>query len=77
MRLEGKTTEELVAMMRAVEADPASREEGGFYLLTKKARKKLDEITRQITHNLAMKRAAEGNPVPCDGYSGRKQKRRR
>lgn len=50
---------------------------GGLSLYTPKASKKLGEIARQITHNMAMKRAAEGRPVVADGYSGRKSNRRR
>lgn len=78
MKLEGKTNQELVELMRAIEADPANQmPPGQLYLYTPKARKKLAAIQEQITHNLAMKRAAEGNPVVADGYSGRKSNRRR
>lgn len=76
MKLDNKTTDELLAMQQAIEADPANKQNGGLYLYTPKARKKLDAIARQITHNMAMKRAAEGNPVVCDGYSGRQKNRR-
>lgn len=78
MKLDDKTTEELLEMQRAIEADPANKSDGqGLYLYTPKAIKKLGEITRQITHNMAMKRAAEGRPVVADGYSGRKSNRSR
>lgn len=63
--------------MRKIEEDPASRSAPGeFFIYNAKARKKLDRIREDITHNMAMKRAVTGNPVSCDGYSGRKQNRR-
>ena len=80
MKLDGKTNEELVELRRSIESDPANkgdRARDGLNLFTKAARKKLDEIDRQITHNLAEKRAAEGRPVPVDGYSGRNSKKRK
>lgn len=78
MKLDGKTTEELLEMQRAIEADPANKSDGrGLSIYTPKASKKLDAIARQITHNLVMKRVAEGRPVVVDGYSGRKSNRRR
>jgi predicted kinase len=75
MKLDNKTNEELMTIREAIEADPANKAEG-LYLYTPKARRKLDAITRQITHNMAMKRAAEGRPVVADGYSGRQCNRR-
>jgi hypothetical protein len=78
VKLDGKTNAELLAMKQAIEDAPENRTPpGSFFKLTRAALRKMDAIDRQITHNLAMKRAAEGNPVPCDGYSGRKQNRRR
>lgn len=78
MRLDGKTTEELLEMQKAIESDPDNKAARvGLYLYTPTAIKKLDEIARQITHNMAMKRAAAGDPVVSDGYSGRKSNRRR
>jgi len=76
MKLDGKTNEELLEMIRAIEDDPINKGEG-IHLYSPKARKKLDAISQQITHNLAMKRAAEGRPVVADGYSGRRANRRR
>lgn len=76
MKLEGRTTPELVEMQAAIERDPQNQTSGGLWKYTPAARKKLDAIQRQITHNLAMKRAAEGRPVECDGYSGRQTNRR-
>lgn len=77
MKLEGKTNTELLAMQRDIETNPTyMNPTGSFYRFTGVARAKLDKITRQITHNLAMKRAAEGRPIPCDGYSGRQTNRR-
>ena len=75
MKLDNKTTAELLEMRAVIESDPANKAEG-LFLYTLKARRKLDAITRQITHNLAMKRAEEGRPVVADGYSGRQTNRR-
>ena len=78
MKLDGKTNDELVVLQAAIVADPANRNvKGGIYLYTSAARRKLDAITRQITHNLAEARAARGDPVDASGYSGRQSKRRR
>ena len=40
-------------------------------------RQKAEEIRYAITDKLAQKRAAAGDPVPTNGYSGRQSKRRR
>jgi hypothetical protein len=80
MKLEGKTNAELLALREAIEADPVNqipRGSGSIYLYTPKARKKLDEITEWISHNLLMARKARGEVINIDGYSGRKCKRRR
>jgi len=77
MSLSGKTNPELLALQSAIQDDPANWETGGLHIYTKLARKKLDAIAREITHNLAVKRKADGNPVCADGYSGRGSKRRR
>ena len=76
MKLDNKTTAELLEMQAAIESDPNNKSEG-FFLYTLKARRKLDAIRREITHNMAMKRAAAGDPVIADGYSGRQTNRRR
>lgn len=76
MKLEGKTNPELLEMKQKIESDPQNQTSGVIWKYTPSARKKLDAIDREITHNLAMKRAAEGRPVPCDGYSGRQTNRR-
>lgn len=76
MKLDGKTNEELLKLKSKIESDPLNKATG-LYLYTPAALKKMKEIDLQITHNLAMKRQAEGRPVPCDGYSGRKSKRHR
>ncbi|OQA09848.1 MAG: hypothetical protein BWY66_00387 [bacterium ADurb.Bin374] len=77
MKLDGKTTEELLAMIREIEDDPANRQSTGLYLYTEKARKKTDKIARAIAALAAEKRRLAGDPVPCNGYSGRKSNRRR
>lgn len=69
---------ELLAKQAAVMADPSSRNtQGGIHLYTPKARRMLTNIAEAITFHLADNRAAAGRPVTTDGYSGRKQNRRR
>ena len=78
MKLDGKTNEELLAMIAEIEADPKNRmPPGGLYLYTPQARKKLDKLARAVTNNMAEKRALKGDPVRADGYSGRQTNRRR
>jgi hypothetical protein len=73
-----KTTGELLDEMKGIEDDPASKVgAGGFYIYNAKARKKLDRIREEITHNMVMKKKAEGTYAAPDGYSGCKQNRRR
>lgn len=62
----------LLAKDQAIRDDPKSRQ-NGFWIFTKKARKKIDKISLEITELLADKRKLEGNPVPTQGYSGRKR----
>ena len=77
MKLDNKTMTELMQMTTAIESDPKNQmPKGSTYLYTKPARKKLEAIARQVTYLLAEKRKAAGNPVPCNGYSGRKSNRR-
>lgn len=72
-----KTNAEWLMLRTAIESDPANRNPpGGLFIYTEKARKKLDRIDREITHNLDEARKAAGNPVSCDGYSGRNSNRR-
>ena len=72
-----KTTTEWLAVQLAIESDPANRNPpGSLFIYTEKARKKLDRIAREITNNMAEARKSAGNPVPCDGYSGRQSNRR-
>lgn len=78
MKLDGKSNEELTKLMAEIEADPKNQApEGQVYKYTPEARRKLDKIAMAITHNLAEKRAAAGDPVPTCGYSGMKKNRRR
>jgi len=72
-----KTNAEWLMLRTAIESDPANHNPpGSLFIYTEKARKKLDRIDREITHNLAEARKASGNPVSCDGYSGRNSNRR-
>jgi hypothetical protein len=78
MKLDGKTNEELLAMSKAIEADPANRNPPGHLsIFTKTAQKKLDKIAWAITENMIAKKKADGTYVAPDGYSGMKQNRRR
>lgn len=76
MKLDGKSTAELVQMREAICADPKNKVTGGLFLYTKEARKKLDRIDRAITENIRQKRLAEGKPVNDSGYSGRQTNKR-
>lgn len=76
MNLLNKTNEQLHTLRELIENNPDNREHGKLWLYKTKARRKLDQIAWAITHNLAEARAKAGNPVACDGYSGRQQKRR-
>ena len=76
MKLQGKTTEELLAIRKALEDDPANQTTGSLWRYTAKARKKFDEIDRQITSNLRADRIARGLPVNDCGYSGRQTNKR-
>ncbi|MBG6083106.1 hypothetical protein [Rubrivivax gelatinosus] len=70
--------EELVRMQEALCADPQSRNtSGGIYLYTAPVRRKLADIAQGITYHLVDRRAAAGQTVVVDGYSGRNSKRRR
>lgn len=72
------TNPELLALRANIESDPASlnTEVGSIYRFNKLARRNLDKIDRAITQNMANARKAAGNPVSCDGYSGRQSNRR-
>lgn len=77
MKLNGKTNTELLVLQADIEAAPANQlPSGSLHRFTPQARRKLDAIRMAITRNLAVARAAAGNPVPCDGYSGRQSNRR-
>lgn len=78
MKLDGLDNAALLAMQEGICSDPACRAPaGGVYLYKPAARKRLDAIRLQITHNLAEGRAASGRPVSAGGYSGRGCNRRR
>lgn len=76
MKIDNKTNEELMVLRQAIEDDPRNQLYASIHKYTPAARKKLDAIARQITHNMAVKRAAAGRPVVSDGYSGRQSRRR-
>ena len=68
---------DLVSMQAMVASDPANRNpDGGIFIHTAQARRKLDDIAQAITFHLDDSRTAAGRPVPTDGYSGRQSKRR-
>lgn len=72
------TKAELFAEEERVCALPKNRSPAGsLWLYVPSARRKLDAIRRQITHLLGEERAMAGDPVQCDGYSGRQTNRRK
>lgn len=80
MDLHGKTTEELLAMIRQIEDDPKNqipRGSGSIWLYTPKARKRLDQIALALALKTREKRKLAGEYVDESGYSGRQSKRRR
>jgi ribonuclease D len=79
MNLNNKTTEELLAMIQAIENDPVNqmpKDKNSIYLYTPVARKQLDKLSMAVANNQAEKRRLAGNPVVADGYSGRQSNRR-
>ena len=57
--------------------DPANAgKPGAIWKYTPKTHKKLDKLAMDITHLIAEKRAFQGNPADCSGYSGRQTNRR-
>lgn len=76
MKLDGLTTEQLVALRCELEADPANKNKSGIWIYNAKTRKKFDAIDLAIAQNMRAKRLAEGQPVNDAGYSGRQTNRR-
>jgi hypothetical protein len=77
VKLDNKTTPELIAIREALEADPANKNPArGIFLYTAATHRKLDAIASQITHNMIETKKAKGTYVAPDGYSGRKSNRR-
>lgn len=77
MKLDGKSNPELMALREAVCAAPDARSPAGsLFMFVPKIRRKLDEIDRQITHNLRTARIARGETINDAGYSGRQTNRR-
>lgn len=66
----------LIELRDKITNDPKNKISNSIYLYSKSARKKMDVIDREITDRLAVKRKAAGNPVHCDGYSGRQSNKR-
>lgn len=59
-----QTTQDLLDKQSAIEANPKNRmPSGSIFLYTPAARKKLDAITREITYQIALRRATAGRPV--------------
>jgi hypothetical protein len=75
MKLDGKSTQDLLVLQREIEEDPKNKEVDSVYLYNPKARKKLDAITLQITHNLKEDKKKRGIYVNESGYSGRGKNR--
>jgi len=78
MKIDDMSMDDLLALQKSITDNPENknRRSGSIFLYTPQAYKKLDKIGRTITRRLAEKRAANGDPVPCDGYSGRQTNRR-
>ncbi len=68
------TMADLVALRAKV--TEKHRQSGALFLVDAAGRRKIDAIDRAITWHLADRRAAKGDPVVCDGYSGRNSNRR-
>lgn len=67
----------LVDSISRIESDESNQNpHGSFWRFKPKARKKLDLLAMEISQLIAEKRSINGNPVPCDGYSGRQSNRR-
>ena len=61
----------------ALQDDPANAgKPGAIWKYTPKTHKKLDNLAMDIANLIAEKRAVQGNPVDCSGYSGRQTNRR-
>lgn len=67
---------ELLAMDKRLSEDPASKNtDGGIFIHTPKVRKAMNEIAQAIAWHMEDTRAAKGDPVKTNGYSGRKSNR--
>lgn len=74
---ETMTTEQLIELQQSICDDPQSKEGAiGCWIFNKKTRKKLADIQQAIAWHMEAKREADGDPVPCNGYSGRQSNRR-
>ena len=74
--------EEIIGIMKKiaeVESDPKSKnpDTGSICRWSKPAQKKLLKLRSDVAQLTTEKRALQGNPVPCCGYSGRQSNRRR
>jgi len=69
--------EATLSKISAVEADPKNLSPAGsFWKYVPSARAKTDKLAMHIANLTAQKRKLSGNPVPCNGYSGRQTNRR-
>ena len=66
------TMKELLVIREELEKDPNNTNKDGLYLYNPPTRKKLAAIDQAIAFHLADKREVMGNPVPVNGFSGRK-----
>lgn len=67
---------ELLAMDRKLTEDPASKStDGGIFMHTPKVRKATAQIAQAIAWHMEDTRAAKGDPVKVNGYSGRQSNR--
>lgn len=69
------TKQELVQMMSDITNDPLNKSTNSIFMYIPSACKKLSDIAQAITYHMDDDRTKAGNPVLCDGYSGRNSNR--
>lgn len=76
-KLIDRTTQECLALIAAIEANPKNQNPpGSFWKYTAAARAKIDKLMREIRSNMRAEKIARGEPVNDEGYSGRQSNRR-
>lgn len=76
-RYDKMTDQELQDEMRRIENDPQNQNtDGGIWLYSESARKKLDAIAMEINERMIERKRAAGTYVFTGGYSGRQSNKR-